>query len=721
MINIELEQQDLNDVSLMILTPYEISIIELMKDKNNHRILIDNLFHFKKKENAGKNDKLFHLNHWMDFKLLTNEMKIFFLNELNDDDFLYLLKRISKYAYYKNEEGCYFIIYDFFHTESYSLMEYFYIFFAKSIKILTRNHLSDFEKKLLWFSAISAYKRFYFKINDERFLSALSLKSFLTILKRDIHLIKELFEVYFQESNRLENQKTNHLQRLELTYANCLSFLFKQFFSEYLNKYGAYYFPKLKRKVILFLIGMGYETKQAINLFCSIFIDFYECDIHSANDIDSYKCLGKDYIKTTDDFDFILKEISAYFNLSQLAKSEDIYYTNKYLKDLKLNQAKDFINYFPKMTPSYILNTLKNKLPLNSMKTYALIYLNLMKYLFPNIQNDEQQQEEYKRHIFDSNRSTILAYQSAFFNFHYFCYKQKDDVFNRNNPFCFNKEELKEYFLSCFHNEYVAILIELKALYSLFFNDIDKVILSHIKNDKSLIDKRNLMYLYLCDKKTNIYNKYKEMIFLKENVHNIDEYFIVLYHEYLYENKKYNSFLGQIAIDKLRETGIDFDRFKFFDLLTHDEFKKEMDNLIEGKEDEIIEKMNIFKIIFYSVKTSYNQHMYHYDSSFEIIHKLTFFKNLKKHLFYHAHIFNDVKIKEKILKDLYEFNDNFHEIIGIHFYVAMNLQDLNHEDKFKFNEHDNYMIDKLSKPIELNKHLFLLKQEIPQIEYWIEQ
>lgn len=636
---------------LIFLTPYEKSVIDLMQDKDNHYLLVDELFQNKpfSIDFNNKVHKNFHV--WFDFYLFSEQMKCFFIAELSDDAFIYLFKRLNKKGSNGFMEVCLmddFLAYDEWYTKIKNLVS------SKALQILLYNdNLNDAERKLLW-RVFFTYKM---RLKEIEF----PLKRILFTFKKDAQIINEVLDVVFLYQNR-------HIR------------YYFEFFEILFERNGMGVYPKIRKHFYEFLSKQGKTEAEQKEILKDVLKNFWDGKLNEMP-----------YIKSGRDLDDLLKDLCG-LSLKEMS-SPNLIIDNADALSKLVAEEKDVLDLLPNI---FFKRVDKLSSSLDLMKEYAGFYLNLMKYFSSEF--NEEEKSEYEKMFSNWDFNCYSNSDVFLLVFHYVCYLMPDETFNENNPYCVNKELFKNFLKTGF---FKYSLVEHKKIYSLFFDDADKLLKEAIDEKIKNNNIDGLEYLfafYFEDKTENEISQYLKII--ESNCKNFSSFVA----QFL--SNRYSSALGNYYLNKIDNKQEKFNLFYSlpFEFFLYDEFTQQLK-----------EKTHILSCLspIALLKTKISSYKDGFLSQYRecVVAKYAFFSN---------EIFDSLfQNKENVFIDFL----NQCQSIGReyswkqHFYVAMNFQSFNQEDKFNFNEHEKYMIEKLSKPIKLDYNFYFLKKEMPQIDF----
>lgn len=684
-----------------LLTPFEKSVFDLMENQDNHRILIDGLFDLKlkhyNKEIDEDNQSDFFMKQFQ-FFLLSKYGQICFLKKLSNDDFLYFLKKLNLFVdFYHSKEKHHllslFCLHLSYEEQNYNLFDnkenlFVISFFSlKAFNILTnQSDLSDLERKLLWLV-------FSFCENISYHDFPCSLSSFLLILKRDKNLIKDVIPLF-------KNKKSDAIR--DVFVENILI----HFLKDYLCKHGVHSFDKIKAKIIKWLTRLDFYKITKAEIF------FYK-DITEIL-LSRFSLVEMSFIQEPNDLNVFLQN-EYHQNISLLDLQ-----TNKNLPSSFLYKNQNRYGY---TALPHIFLRKESALRMDFVDVYAKIYLNWVQNKYPNIHD---RSDKFIYHFAMDNIILESKIFDLFIAFHYRCYHQEDDVFNQDNPYCFDKNRLLYSLKNTLKETESAIMVlnekdknklkNLKETFAFFIDDIDDFLYDFVqKSFPNGLSVNACFRLYICDKDKKWLENNKS--FLK-NCTFSDSFKPSLM---LIMNELYAECLP-LSIEFFKEGIIKREKeyiYKFhskFDLsINSNEFLKFVIYFIHVNEVRHKVKKVINKWIENDEYGFFNSMIYYYEMSW-IFHND---EQLKKNFQTFIEMLNVNKNKKLILKMNKQNNQNY-----LRLFIHLNLNKFikqNDESSFELSKENENNIQILSKPIRLDYDYYFLKQEIPQIEYWIEQ
>lgn len=674
----------MNNHEFIFLTPYESSVIDLMQDRNNHRLLIDHWF--------SKKEIPFNYSYWFKFYLLSQKTRNVFLYELSDEDFLYLLTRLNKfYKFDVHDDGIY-----MYHLYRHVFLEAFRIFdenglkwiiVHKSLKILLRNHhiASENQKKMLWWIAVNYFHETFYYLNDNIHYFYDSIAHF----KQLDFSLKEWLSFFKREAKMLKSQDLLDLRHNKFIHKNNQNkYIFYHAFAylaeSYLNKYGMKSLPKLKKRLEHFCLLLGVKDYNLQEIFVFVMKNKSLTD-----------CV---YFKSLNDLDVFLKEIYG-FSLNELDNN-----------DFNFNKNTD---YLVQSLPHLFFenDTLFNIKKFSDwIKVYGRLCVHSLRW-HPAYKHSFDKDLYYKKYVcrFLEGKGNFVL----FLAFHYLCYFEPDDFFNESNPYCLDKESVKEFIKKyLFVNDSYDInnydIESKKSFFKLFFEDFDEEIQMMIKNIQNNNAREILIAYYYAD---------KDDVFIEKNLANNHNLFT--YEECF--SKKYHPTMAKCFFEKI-EQNKEFHKLFEKHLFKYKEYQKDFldyfsrwDATSFGFEYES-SNSNILDWIL-QFNTSYNDLNFNFcdddnRKKTEVLAKLFDFNEENIKLF-KEYMFDGYITLHRKTNDFLDIKRKYHFLP--HLWVAMKFDEVNKPFP-EFDVIENYIIEQLKHPIELNYDAYLLKEELLLIE-----
>lgn len=685
---------------LTLSTVFEKSILQLLEDKTNHRLLIDDLFDFSNGKESFR------------FLLLSDYGKFCFLNELSDDDFLYVMKKFNKMILLKKDNE--FVHVNFLFDTSFLFKkmktalgykkeiimennEILSFMSFKSLQILIkRKDLTTYEREILWVTYLCGKVRY-----DN--LSQFSISSYLFLLKRDRHLISNLFQK-IKQINEISYQGEI---TIEMTYDYFIENIIENFLSDfvlsYLKKHGVHHFDKVENNISKWLErfitnDIWHDSQTAEYVFNRI-----------KKDIASLLSNDLPFLKNEDDLKMFLKDsIVPSSPLNLLTK----FHFTEIFSNIPLPKL-----YFD-----------ENNLDL--IYAYARLYLNIAEFYHPKLTNDEYSYS-YIQYLNNIKINSKMIY--PFLAFHYLCVYQPDDVFNQSNPYFLSESHFTRQiksnicFLSISHfvNQFDSFIFDDKLSYTLkiksheainikkmisMFIDIDVLLIEQIEHltsgkvIKNWFNKYDCIHFlsmfYFCDKtKEKIDKKYRLLNLIFEDCADCNLLILI-------------NFFHQECLPLT---------IKLFEKIMTNQYKNiDAQSILSFVAlwlhvDEIrhIFEQNIHQFLKTNDKVYFNQMIYLLREANDIDLMYHCSEQTKKNISLLIDILNldDKENKLLLFKQFYEIHNpkgkKEYQIDKLQFWLHFKLNEVCEElnKSFNLNEKDFMILETLKKPIEINNYL----------------